>query len=87
MRKRTSDHTDIAAVASIYRKTYLLGIYCSVLYRKSCGISNARRIPGLYFPMQAHSQGSKERAMDPLHIWMHPLGLREKWKTNLSPSR
>jgi len=87
MRKRTSDRADIAAVAGIYRKTDLLEKYCVVLYWKSSGCSNVRKLPVLYYPMQAHSQGAKEGAMDPLHIRMHPLGLYEISKKNLSPNR
>lgn len=70
----------MAAVAGIYRKTDFLGIYYSVPYCKSSGCSNVRRLPVLYYPLQAHCQGAKE---DPLHIRMHQLGFYEIAKTNL----
>jgi hypothetical protein len=86
MRKRTSDRKDMVAVAGIYRKTDLLGIYCVVLYCKSRGCSNVRLIPLMFYPMHAHSQVAKEGAMNPLHIQMHPLGFYEISKKNLPPS-
>jgi hypothetical protein len=74
-------------VAGLYRKTDLLGIQCVVIYSKISGCSNVRRLPVLYYPMQTHSQGAKEGAMDPLYIRMHPLGLYEISEKILPPSR